>query len=447
VTLPRENAEEDANLNDTTSPDTAAGGGAGMAAKTHGEKTVQALFAILSCQGYAFAFLGVGAPFIAKSFGLDQSGIARMYAWISLNAIGALILSRMADRVGRRRIVTLGLIITPVCSIGAALAAKAAWFIFFEIAVYSAILATFGSAIVMVAEALPIAKRSEGQGWANLAIASGGGICVVLAPVLARAGLSWRWLPALAGAGILLAPMMLRRLPESRTWEEAAASGVAKQSNIYDVFGRRYRGRTVPLIISTLMGEASGAVVSTWVFYHAVTVIGLTAVKGSLILLVGGGLSMSGLVIGVRMAEWAGRVRTVLATGLAGTLGVLAFYWGPPAHFGWPLLWLLVAHTWFATAARASQVAANTAVTELFPTALRGTILGWLTLAIAFAAIGAQAAIAVLAKPLGGLSYVVGWIALLWIPSALIWGLFIDETRGLSLEAASGEIAEEAAGL
>ena len=26
----------------------------------------------------------------------------------------------------------------------------------------------------MVAEALPIAKRSEGQGWANLAIASGG---------------------------------------------------------------------------------------------------------------------------------------------------------------------------------------------------------------------------------------------------------------------------------
>lgn len=80
---------------------------------------------------------------------------------------------------------------------GAALAAKAVWFIFFEIAVYSAILATFGSAIVMVAEALPIAQRSEGQGWANLVIASGGGICVVLAPVLARAGLSWRWLPAL----------------------------------------------------------------------------------------------------------------------------------------------------------------------------------------------------------------------------------------------------------
>ena len=49
VTLPRENAEEDANLNDTTSPDIAADGGPGTATKTHGEKTVRALFAILSC--------------------------------------------------------------------------------------------------------------------------------------------------------------------------------------------------------------------------------------------------------------------------------------------------------------------------------------------------------------------------------------------------------------
>ena len=433
-------------MDETTSPKEAAGGGAEAGVRSHGERTVRALFAILACQGYAFAILGVGAPFIAKTFALDQSGIAKMYAWISLNSIGALILSRMADRVGRRRIVTLGLIMTPLCSVGAALATKAAWFIFFEVAAYSAILATFGSAIVMVAEALPIEKRSEGQGWANLAIASGGGICVVLAPALARAGMSWRWLPALAGAGIVLTPIMLRRLPESRTWEEAAERGMAKGSHIYDVFRRRYRGRTVPLIFTTLLGEASGAAVSTWIYYHAVTVTGLTPTQGSIILLVGGTLSTAGLVIGVRMAEWVGRVRTVLAMGLTGTVGVLAFYWGPPAHCGWPVLWLIVAHTWFATTGRASQVAANAAVTELFPTALRGTILGWLTLTIAFAAIGAQAAIAILAKQLGGLSNVVGWIGLLWIPSALIWGLFIDETRGLSLEAASGEIAEGAAG-
>jgi MFS family permease len=77
-------------------------------------------------------------------------------------------------------------------------------------------------------------------------------------------------------------------------------------------------------------------------------------------------------------------------------------------------------------------VVANSAVTELFPTALRGTIMGWLTLCVAFSAVGAQITIAVLAHRMGGLSNVVGWLALLTMPSAIIWGLFIDETRGLS---------------
>ena len=65
--------------------------------------------------------------------------------------------------------------------------------------------------------------------------------------------------------------------------------------------------------------------------------------------------------------------------------------------------------------------------------------MGWLTLCAAIAAIAAQVTIAVLAKPLGGLSNVVGWISLLTIPCVLIWLFFIDETRGLTLEAASRE--------
>lgn len=145
-------------MNEASSAEVGAGGSIEIA-EAYSEKTTRALFAILCYQGYAFAILGVGAPFIGKSFGLDQSGIARMYAWISLNSIGALVLSRMADRIGRRRILMLSLLVTPVGSLGAFLSSSAAWFILFEILVYSAIGATFGSAIVMMAEALPIEKK------------------------------------------------------------------------------------------------------------------------------------------------------------------------------------------------------------------------------------------------------------------------------------------------
>jgi len=56
-----------------------AGGAAGHyePSRQHARTTVIAVVAILGYQGYAFASLGVGAPFIANSFGLDQSGIAR----------------------------------------------------------------------------------------------------------------------------------------------------------------------------------------------------------------------------------------------------------------------------------------------------------------------------------------------------------------------------------
>jgi MFS family permease len=428
-------------LNDASGAqnDAAADVAAGRPKEGHVHATTRTLFAILCFQGYAFSMLGLAAPFVGKSFGLEQSGIARMYAWISLNSLGALVLSRMADRVGRRRIVLLSLVVTPLGSLGAALSSSTSWFILFEILVYSAIGATFGSALVMMAEALPVEKRSEGQGWANFAIGLGGGGCVVLAPLLAHFGLSWRWMPAIAAAGLVLVPVMMRKLPESRRWEHAAATGVAERSHFYDVFDSRYRGRTIPLIIATLLGEAATAAVSTWIYYHAVTVVKLGPTQGSMILLIGGTVSIAGLVLGARMAESIGRVRSVLTLGLTGMVGVLAFYWGPPAHFPWPAIWLLIAHAWFATTGRGTIVAANSAVTELFPTALRGTIMGWLTLTIAFSAVGAQVAVAALAEPLGGLSNVVGWISLLGIPSVLIWGLFIDETRGLSLEAASLE--------
>ena len=300
-------------------------GGAADIAEAHRGKTTRALFAILCYQGYAYVILGVGAPFIGKSFGLDQSGIARMYAWISLNSIGALVLSRMADRIGRRRVLILGLFITPLGSLGALLSSSAAWFILFEILVYSAIGATFGSAIVMMAEVLSIEKRSEGQGWANLAIASGGGVCVVLAPILVHFGLSWRWMLAVAVIGMVLGPALTRRLPESRRWERAAASGVSLEGHFYDVFGSSHRRRTIPLMVATLLGEAGAVAVSTWIYYHAVMVVKLSPAQSSIILLMGGLLSTVGLVIGVRMSEMIGRVRSVLVFGLAGTIGTLAF--------------------------------------------------------------------------------------------------------------------------
>lgn len=368
-----------------------------------------------------------------------------MYAWISLNAFGALILSRMADRLGRRRVLLFSLVTTPVCSLGAALSTGVAWFIFFEIFAYAAIGATFASSFVMLAEALPIETRAKGQGYALFAISAGGGGCVILAPILAHFGLSWRWLLAVPIAGIVFVPLFVRAIPESERWRRAMASGAADSSRFYHVFGGPYRRRAIPLIMAALLGGIAGAAVATWPFYHATTVVGLSSALTSTVMLVGGTIGIVGLAIGAWASERFGRVRSIVVLGLASIAGTLGYYWGPPAHFRSPVLWLIVAQTWLSAAGRGTVVAFNSAATELFPTALRGTIMGWLTLCAAVSAVTAQIAIAALAKPLGGLSNVVGWLSLLIIPTVLIWGFFIDETRGLSLEGAAGEETAEVA--
>ena len=119
--------------------------------------------------------------------------------------------------------------------------------------------------------------------------------------------------------------------------------------------------------------------------------------------------------------------------------GSLFFYWGPPVGFTTPAMWLGAGFGWLSLAVNAATVAGNSAATELFPTALRGTMIGWFTLMAAIAAVSSQVAIAIFADRTGGLSIVVGYLALLAIPSAIIFGLFIEETRGLSLEVAARE--------
>jgi MFS family permease len=404
-----------------------------------GRAEARAVIAILGYQGYAYTILGVGAPFIAKSFGLSQSAMARTYAWIALHALGALILSRMADRYGRRRVILLGLAVTPLASLGVALSHGIAGFIFFETITYAAIGATFSSCFVMLAEALPIAERAKGQGYAQLAISWGGGVCVILTPVLAHFGWSWRWLLAIPVAGIALAPTIGRMIPESRRWQRAIGAGAADKSRFYDVFRPPYRRRAIPLVAAALLGDIAGAAVHTWAFYHAVTVVGLSPAKASVMMLTGGSFGVAGLALGAWTSERIGRVRSVATLGIAGIAGSLAFYWGPPANFAWPMIWLTVAHSCHVIAGRGTLVAATSAVTELFPTQLRSTILGWLALCGAISAITAQVTIAIFAGPLGGLSNVVGWLTLLMSPCATVWVFFIQETRGLSLETAAGE--------
>ncbi len=80
-------------------------------------RLARSIATVLAFEGFTMSINGIGSPWIAKSFHLGEAGIAGLFAWISLSAIGALGLSRMIDRLGRRRMLL-------VCMAGTAVSAN-----------------------------------------------------------------------------------------------------------------------------------------------------------------------------------------------------------------------------------------------------------------------------------------------------------------------------------
>jgi MFS family permease len=407
---------------------------ASQSSSSRSSTTVGAIVILLLYQGYTLSIVGIASPWIAKSFALDEGKLAKLFAWMAISAFGSLALARLADRVGRRLVILGALMLAPIFSAGAALAPTANAFAACEIMVSALLGGSVSSAIVLLAEELPVKQRARGQAAAALASAIGGVLGYLIIPALLAWNYSWRWLLAPSVAGILLVVPVAMMLPAQSKWSSASSSGSAKRSHFYDIFHPIYRRRSIALLTCAALDTIAGTAVNGWLYYQAVSILGLSPVAASTLVVTGMGVGMVGFPVGAWMSDRFGRVPTVVYMGGAAWLGAFAFYFGPPAFVQWPFMYLVVVYCWFKVASDVMTVGANSAATELFPAALRTTMIGAQGMTAAVFSMLAQVLIAALIGPLGGLASVVRYLALLGIPSAVIFGLFIDETRGLTLE-------------
>ncbi|MGH7905865.1 MAG: MFS transporter, partial [Candidatus Binataceae bacterium] len=336
------------------------------------------------------------------------------------------------------RIILLSLFIVPICGVGAAISPHPLTFAICEILIAALLGGTVSSAIVLLAEELPAERRARGQAFAAFASAVGGVLGYIFIPFLLDGGYSWRWLLAPCAAGILLIWPIARLLPETR-WAQSASTGVVSRTHFYDILHPLYRRRSLTLLGTAALDTIAGTAVNGWLYFFAVSIIGLSPTRASTLVVAGMVVGMLGFPIGAWTSEHIGRVPTVAYVGAAAWVGAIAFYWGPPGKFGLPMVWLLVAYCWFKIASGVMTVGANSAATELLPSALRSTMIGWQMITGAVFSVLAQSLIAALIVKLGGLAHVVRYFAFLGFGSAALFGLFIDETRGLPLDVAAKE--------
>lgn len=384
---------------------------------------------VLAFQGLTLAANGVAAPWIMRSFGLDQTGIAHLFGWISLSALGAFLLARQADRVGRARVLLWAVSVEPVMAIGVALAPTPLIFAVCNIVLQSAAGAAIACAIVWTADRAPRGEHATRQAGAGLAILLGSGPCVVLMPILARTSFSWRALSALPVAIAVLLPWIRTELravtaANGETGVAARAESTVPASHAATVVW--------PILASTILSTTATASVDSWRYFHLVTVSGLSPSVASALLLTAGGAAVAGFPLGAFASDRIGRVPAVALFLVAMSTAIAASFWGPPAGAPHPWLWLGVGFTATALAGNAITVAANTALTEIFPAHVRATFYGSLYLAGALGRVISQALVALLA-PLG-VSTVVGGLALLGIPSAALFAWRVRPIESIAID-------------
>lgn len=177
-------------------------------------------------EGYDMNIVSVALPQLRESFGLSQSAASLWIALLYLGAVPALALGRWADRVGRRRVLLISVTGYTVMTALTALAPGIVLFALCQLVARAFLAVELAVSWTYVTEELPDDRR--GLGFGVLATSSALGVgwgSLLWGLVLSPAGLSWRWLYALAVPVLVLVAVLRRQLPEGRRFAAASAAG------------------------------------------------------------------------------------------------------------------------------------------------------------------------------------------------------------------------------
>ncbi|HEY2222887.1 MFS transporter, partial [Actinomycetospora sp.] len=187
---------------------------------------------------------GVLAPILAKEFALGSAGKAAVVASGFLGMfVGANVLSVVADRVGRRRVFLLNLLIYSLFSLLAAFSPNIEVFLLLRFLAGIGL----GCELVLVdtylAEFLPAKVRGRYIAWAYTVGFLGVPVAALLGGKLVAAqeiaGIDgWRWLLVAGALGAFFVIWMRRVLPESPRWLESRGRRDEAEAVVRDIAAR-----------------------------------------------------------------------------------------------------------------------------------------------------------------------------------------------------------------
>ena len=401
----------------------------------------------------AVALLGVASGFaqfavtaslndVATTFGVegvDAVGLSTTTVGIGLAIIrfaslGALPLSSVADRMGRRRVLlgatAVGLALTVLAA-----ATPSFWWFVAVIAAGRPLLTTANAVgSVVVSEETTSEHRTKAVALAIAGYACGAGLVSVLrVPVNSMLGLEFRGLYLLAVIPLLALPLIGRLIEEpDRFVALRQAASAAPRLRALGAVHPQLRARLWLLVATTFAFNFVTGPVNTFLFFYAEGELGVTRARMAGAVLAAAAIAPVGLVVGRWAADRVGRRVASLAPQILLAAGGVLLYSGSVTA-------LFVGY-WIGLLAQGAYGTAFGALsTEVFPTSHRGTAQGWLAAA---GVAGAVAGLLLFGTLSDVLDSYVGAAVAVGVPCALaaLGYLPLPEPRGQELEESAPEV-------
>lgn len=377
-----------------------------------------------------FGTVPPGAEAIEK-VGLSGTALGIGLAVIRAAGAGSMLAAAAADTLGRRRVllvaVTAGLLLTVV-------ATGAPTFVLFVglVALARPLLSGTNTIVgIVAAERTTTAGRSSALAYVQATYAAGSGLIAVLRGVFD--GLDFRLVLALSGVGLLLLPLLFRRIEEPAIYARAVTGRARPRFAAVD---RRFWGR---LALLAVVGIATGLVTGpafTYLFVYGESVLGQSAGFMAVLVVVAAPVGLAGLLAGRWLADRGRRAAAAGSTALFALAAWVTYAGTVPTLAGGYLAAI------FAGGMMGPPVGALLA--ETFPTDDRGAATGWVQGIGVAGSVAGLVLFGVLGDALGSFGGAATLLYLPVVPIALLY-LRLPETVDRELDELDADATVERA--
>jgi MFS family permease len=349
--------------------------------------------------------LVLALPAISRDFNANTPALSDLGSVLALGSLGALPLSTLADRFGRRRLIAAGVLGFSAANFASAFAPSLAVLAILRLVAVCFEILVGSVATALIVEEAPVGRRGQAVSVLALLSGLGAGITVVAYPVLAP---HWRWLFLAGGVGVLLAPLIWLRLPEGSTWMGVRVSASALRVLFSAPWLRRILVFAAVSALLSVLLEPAG------LFYtlFASSSLHLTPAGISTLIVVSGAAGATAYVAGGFLTDRFGRRGPAIVLTLATAIATSLSFATATAGF-------LVGNVLWSLFASASTPVFGAWSAELFPTRARATAEATTAVAAAAGSIAGLQVVGLFAQQ-AGLGKAIAWSGLAAVAGALL---------------------------